>query len=227
MKFSLETLNILKNFATINGNLVVKEGSVIRTISEAKNILAQATIAEKFPQSFGLYDLSEFLSVFSLIENPVLEFVSDSVLIKDADSNTTVTYRFANSDILTSPQSKSITMPNPEVELEFSSDTINRLRKAAGVLGHQILAIHGDKGKITLSICNPKDQSSNIYSMALDKASECKNTFTFQFLISNLKLISGDYRVKLSSKLISEWKLKSSELTYWLALEKTSKFDAE
>lgn len=225
MKFTQDTLNVLKNFATINGNLVVKAGSVIRTISEAKNILAQATISEKFPQSFGLYDLTEFLSVFSLIDDPNLEFTSDSVLIKNDSSSTTIKYRFANSDILTSPQSKSITMPNPEVELELSSDTISKLRKAAGVLGHQILSIQGVNGQITLSICDPKDMSSNIYSMALDKVSDCKNTFMFQFLISNLKLISGDYQIKLSSKLISEWKLKSSELTYWLALEKSSKFD--
>jgi hypothetical protein len=229
MKLSQSTLTILKNFATINSNFVVTEGSVIRTISEAKNILAQATIPEAFTQNFGIYDLNEFLSVFSLIEDPDLVFTPDSVLIKDAQTKgsdtTTIKYRFANSDILTYPKSKSITMPNPDLELELSADTLNKLRKAAAVLGHQTLLIQGDKGKITLSICDSKDPSANIYSIALDKVSACQNTFAFQFLISNLKLISGDYQVKLSSKLISEWKLKSSELIYWLALEKSSTFD--
>ena len=63
MNLSNDTLNVLKNFATINPNLVFKPGQKLKTISESKTILASAEIVEDFPTEFGVYDLNEFLSV--------------------------------------------------------------------------------------------------------------------------------------------------------------------
>ena len=61
MKLSEQTIEILSNFSGINPNMVFKEGNTLSTISEAKNILASATIEERIPREFGLYDLGEFL----------------------------------------------------------------------------------------------------------------------------------------------------------------------
>ena len=41
MKLSTNTIQVLKNFASINQNLVIKEGSEIKTISAIKNIVAK------------------------------------------------------------------------------------------------------------------------------------------------------------------------------------------
>ena len=54
MKLSDKTLTILKNFAGINNSILVKEGTNLRTISVAKNILAEAEIKEEFPREFGI-----------------------------------------------------------------------------------------------------------------------------------------------------------------------------
>ena len=48
MKLSEHTISVLKNYANINQNLVVKEGSELLTMSSMKNIVAKATVAEKF-----------------------------------------------------------------------------------------------------------------------------------------------------------------------------------
>ena len=72
MKLSENTINLLKNFAGINPNMVFKAGSSIATIAEAKNIMASATVTETFPQEFGIYDLNEFLSTLTLVDNPEL-----------------------------------------------------------------------------------------------------------------------------------------------------------
>ena len=84
MQLSNETINVLKNFATVNPNVVFKPGQQLKTISEAKTILASAQIVEDFPQEFGIYDLNEFLSVYNLIEDPTLTFEDKSVLISGA-----------------------------------------------------------------------------------------------------------------------------------------------
>ena len=74
MKLSEDTIAILKNFATINSNLVFKPGQKLKTIAESKTIMAQADIIEDFPQEVGLYDLNEFLSVLSMIPEPDIQF---------------------------------------------------------------------------------------------------------------------------------------------------------
>jgi len=74
MQLSENTVNILKNFAGINANLVFKPGQALSTISEAKTIMAKAQIDETFSNEFGVYDLNEFLSVMNLVDAPVLTF---------------------------------------------------------------------------------------------------------------------------------------------------------
>ena len=86
MNLSNETVSVLKNFSTINQNLVIKSGNSISTISAQKNIIAKATVKETFPQDFAIYDLNEFLAVLSLFEKPDLEFHNDFVVITENGS---------------------------------------------------------------------------------------------------------------------------------------------
>ena len=72
MKLSSHTTSVLKNFATINQNLVIKEGNTITTMSAMKNIIAKAEVEETFPQEIAIYDLNEFLASMSLFKEPVL-----------------------------------------------------------------------------------------------------------------------------------------------------------
>ena len=65
MKLSNHTTSVLKNFATINQNLVIKEGNTITTMSAMKNIVAKADVEETFPQEVAIYDLNEFLASMS------------------------------------------------------------------------------------------------------------------------------------------------------------------
>ena len=74
MKLSEHTVEVLKNFATINQNLVIKEGSTLTTMSAMKNIVAKADVEESFDKEVAIYDLNEFLASISLFTSPVLEF---------------------------------------------------------------------------------------------------------------------------------------------------------
>ena len=82
MKLSNDTLNVLKNFASINQSIMFKKGKTIKTVSGGKNVLAEATITEEIPADFGVYNLNEFLSVLSLHkEDATLDFDNENVLI--------------------------------------------------------------------------------------------------------------------------------------------------
>ena len=62
MKLTEKTLNLLKNFASINQSILFKKGSTLRTMSVMKNILAEADIGEEIPQDFAIYDLVQFFN---------------------------------------------------------------------------------------------------------------------------------------------------------------------
>jgi hypothetical protein len=220
-KLTTQTLDILKNFASINSNLLVKANEPIATISEAKNIMAVAAV-DTFDSTFGIYDLNEFISMFGLMEDPELHFSDNSVRFQSG--RTTASYRFADPSILTTPGSK-IKMPEADLVVTVEEEILGQIRKAAGALGHTIASITGADGVVTLSVGDPKNSAANTFSIIIDESNDQKANFDLHFLIGNLKVIPGDYTVQISSKLISHWQNTSQPVQYFIALEKTSNFN--
>lgn len=221
MKLSEQTIDVLKNFAAINPNMVFKPGKSISTIAEAKNIVAIATITEEIPSAFGIYDLTEFLSTLSLVDEPELEFTKDSVVIKE--NKTSIQYFYSAPELLTAP-TKQVTMPKADVTLVLSADIINKIKKAASVLGHATLEINGKNGVVTVNVADLKNATANKYAVVVDESNACKNDFSFVMVIGNLKMLPGDYKVSISSKLISHFQNTSAAVEYFIALEKSSTY---
>jgi len=222
MNISSETLNVLRNFSTINSNLVINEGSDIATISESKTIMAEASVSEYFPQTIGIYDLPEFLSVVGLMDDPELIFEENSMFIQSG--NQKIRYFFSELEILTRP-SKSITMPGVDVSFNITEDQLNQIRKAGSVLRHSELMISNESGDLVASVVNSKDPTSNTYALQLEADEDFDSKFKFFISIPNLKLVNGDYTVNISSKLISQWINTSTDIKYFVALEKNSTYE--
>ena len=126
------TLMVLKNFAGINNSILVKKGSKLRTMSVAKNILAEADINEDFPREFGIYDLNQFLNGLSLHQDPNLDFSEDTYLtIREGQRR--VKYFFADPQVIVSPPEKEINLPTQDVCFQIESITLDKLLKAAAV----------------------------------------------------------------------------------------------
>ena len=223
MELSDRTLNVLKNFSGINQNLIIRSGSTIRTISEARNVLGTAIVDEQFPQDFGIYDLNEFIGVLGLVDTPRLKFRDEYVTVGDSVGRSKVKYFFSAEDTLTTSQ-KDISMPDPDVSFVLTNDTLNKLKRAASTLGHNEVSITGKDGVLSLSVVDSQNSTSNTFSIDVD--GEFKPDVNFNFIISigNLKILPGDYEVQISSKLITQFKNKEVNVTYWIALEKSSTF---
>jgi len=224
MKLSSESLAVLKNFASINSNIVFRGGSTIKTMSEAKNILASANISEELPdKEIGVYDLNEFLGVVSMFNEPELDFQDSFVQVRE--DNRSVKYFFSDPSILTSP-SKDIQMPDPEVQFELGESELNTIRKASSTLSVSDLVVEYDgSGDLKATVTDLADSTSNSFSLTLKPISLPEGTpFRFVFSVSNFKILSGNYRVDVSSKLISHLTAESSNVEYWIALEKSSTF---
>lgn len=222
MELTEKTLTVLKNYATINPNVVLNSGNVIKTISEAKNVLSTAEVDVDFPKEVGIYDLSEFLSVLSLVDSPRLTFEENNFLVCDGSGRTRIKYFYSDIDMLTVP-TKDINMPDCEVSFLLDRDTLSRVKRASSVLGHTEMSLSVVEDVLRLSVIDQNDKTSNVYS--IDVEGEYKDpNFNFVFNISNLKVVEGDYRVDISSKLISHFVNVTNGIQYWVALEKTSTY---
>jgi hypothetical protein len=220
MKLSDNTLALLKNFAGINNSILVKQGNRLRTISVAKNILAEADITEEFPRDFAIYDLNQFLNGLSLHQDPDLDFAEDShITIREGKRR--VKYFFADPNVIISPPEKEIQLPSKDVCFQLESVTLEKLLKAAAVYQLPDLSAVGDAGVIRLVVRDKKNDTSNEYSIVVG---ETDKEFTFNFKVENIKIIPGAYDVVVSQKLLSQFTNPKYNLSYWIALEPDSTF---
>ena len=220
MKLSNETVSVLKNFSTINQNLVIKSGSTITTMSAMKNIVAKADVKEEFPQDFAIYDLNEFLSVITFFENPELEFKDNFVIVTEEGISERARYFFSDPSVVTTP-TKPITMPECEVKLNLSSDILDRITRGASIIGAPDLALESG----TLKATDKKNETANDFQMDIEVESD-SNDYKFWFKVENLKLIPDSYDVQISSKSISHFKNSKGDVEYFIALEPESTYNA-
>jgi hypothetical protein len=219
MKLSSNTTNILKNFSQINQSILIKQGNTLKTISVMKNILAEAEIEEDFEADFAIYDLNQFLSGLSLYDSPDLEFGDSFLTIRDGRRR--AKYFFADPSVIVSPPEKEISLPSKDVCFTVATQQLDKLLKAAAIYQVPDLSAIGRDGKIELVVRDKKNDTSHEFS---EEVGETDQDFSFNFKVENIKIIPGTYDVVISSKLLSEFTNKNTDLKYYIALEPDSTF---
>ena len=220
MKLSESTVNLLKNFSSINQSILFKEGTKLRTISVMKNILVEANVAEEFPRDFGIYDLNQFLNGLSLHANAELNFDNQEyVLIKEGRMRSK--YFFADPSVIVAPPEKEISLPSEDVQFELTSQQLEKLKKASSVYQLPDVSVIGEAGVIKLVARDKKNDTSNDFSIIVG---ETEDEFVFNFKEENLKIVPGNYDVTVSSKLLSKFVNQNIDVVYYIALEPDSTF---
>ncbi|NBR25423.1 MAG: hypothetical protein EBU08_16940 [Micrococcales bacterium] len=229
MKISQDTLTVLKNFSTINSNLIVLSGSTIKTISPTKNIMVEAEVTEDFPIEFCIWDLSKFLATVSMFKDPHFQFEDNYVIISSEGSRAKVRYYYSNSEMLDGQileiirGGKSFTMPESVVDFTLDAKDFTELQKAAAVLAAPDLALRNNNDRLTMNVFDRKDSTGHTYSIDVGEY-DGVDSFEFMFKAENLKMVPGTYTVKVSDKKVSEFRNKNGTMTYWISLETDSKF---
>jgi ribosomal protein L28 len=218
MKLSKETTALIKNFAGINSNLLLKSGNKLATISSQKNVMADATVTETFPD-FGIYDLNEFLGAMSLFDDPELDFQDKYVSISQGSMK--IKFFAADASVLVSPQ-KAITFPEAEINFTMTSAMLNMINKTASVLRASDVSIVGDGSNVIAVVGDKKNATGNSFSESVGSTDK---KFKVNLKVENLKMLPGDYEVSISSKKISRFKSPSSDLVYYVAVEADSTFE--
>lgn len=218
MKFSDNTLSVLKNFSTINPSVMFKTGNTIRTISPQKTVMASAIIGENITSNAGVYDLSRFLATLSLFDEPEVEFLDTKFSIKSGKSS--VNYTYAAESMIVTPPESDINIPNPEVTVDVSWDDIQKVIRAAGVLQLGEIAFKGNGENVRLAAIDSKNPTADGFDVVL--SADTDKNFEMIIKVENLKLMPADYKVALSSKGLAHF--KADKVQYFIAIEKHSKF---
>lgn len=219
MKLSNQTLNVLKNYASINQGIVFKKGNTISTMSAQKNILSEATIPDEIPQSFGIYDLNNFLSVVSLNKDPEIEFDEKNAIIKSLNGRSKIKYRFTEASMIVTPPEKKITLPSVDATFTLTEEDFAWIQKTSAVLGSPHIAAVSDGTEVNLVAFDATNDSAHTTSIKIE--AQTTGSYKMIFKTENLKMIPGSYIVEISSKGIASFKNTKEDIQYWIATEAT------
>jgi hypothetical protein len=214
--FSKNTLAILKNFSSLNSNLLVKPGNIIKTITPSKTGMAVATVEETFDVEFGIWDLNKFLGVVSLFHNPTFNFGEKSVKIKNG-GDSVVNYYYSETRLLTYP-TKDVNMPEINISIDLTEKNFNELQRAASVMQLPDLSFKSDDDEIVAMVSDLSDPTSNSYKVVVG-GGDALPDFLFNFKMENIKILPGDYKVNFAKNVVGEFIHQSIPVKYWYAME--------
>ena len=212
---SKPTIEVLKNFCSINKSIVIKPGNKISTLSINKNILAIADVEEQFDTQISIYDLGVFLGGLSLFDQPKIDTTQTNyVTVSDQRGKSKTRFFYADPDIITQPPEKAITIPSEDVKFRLEATTLQQLQRAASVYQLPDLCLFSDGGVMNLCVTDKKNDTSNSYSVEVGTS---EDEFCYCFKVENLKLLAGDYNVTVSKHNVALF--QGNGIKYFIALE--------
>jgi hypothetical protein len=217
MKISSDTIKVLQNFASINQNIRFREGNVISTIGPQKNIFAKATVTESFPKDFCIYDLNSLLSLVTLMDDQDIDFGDAS--LKISKDNGEFEFFYADESVIIAPEAGKSIPVDDYFSFKMSSNDVQMLNKAAAIVGAKFISVVAKKGKVTLSVGDPKTASSNSYKRVIG---DFDGEFNCRLAVENFKVVQDAYTVTVSKKKFFHFKHDTKALEYWLAMEPDS-----
>ncbi len=241
---SKETLDVFKALYEVDQSLRIdhemtetKDDDTQVTILRSKTFnnttMARIEIAEVFPRDVNIYDLREFISVVSIVNEPVFDLSNDKfIMIKSADGKQKLRYLEANPDLINSYSDKDPKLSQDDVQFVITEAQFKSVLTAAQTLKFEYVGFVSDGEKLVLTAFNKNhgdDQETNTYSIMINEG-ECSQTFKmiYKLQLQNISILSGEGDLFFTidgSRKISKI-LTSTGKTYWISFDASSEFDA-
>ena len=225
MKISEETLSILGNLSSVHNSIIVEKGSVLSVVSEDKTLLVRAVVDETFPKTFAIYDHGEFLNATSLLgDSPVLTFEDDMILVESSDSSRTIRYECSDISLLKSSDKSPLppgtieVSDDPALSFDLSNDAVKNIKKSAGVLNlPHVVPLIAD-GNVVLSVCDKSKKTKNAFDIDVSNVTiNGGENIVCTMNVDSLKVLPGDYTVKIFKNGICCVQHKDLDLEYFIA----------
>lgn len=216
MKLSKNTVNILRNLASINTNLLITPGNKLMTVAANKTAFAAVEVEESFDTTFGIYDLNELLGVLSIFTDPELTFTEKSLTISEGKNR--IRYMPADAEVLIFPKKEPKFSDTPDAQFDLTGQHLNQIIKAASVLKVPVVTFKGDSEKIVALVHDKTNPNSNQF--VIDVEADTSETFDMHVKVDSLKMLPENYKVLISfSKIL---KFVGDKKTYLVTCETDS-----
>lgn len=221
MKLSMRTLSILRNFASIEQSMLFRTGNVVSTKTE--KIFARANIEETIPEEFAISELSRFISVISMFNEPDIDITSQRITISEGSES--VSYPCADTRFVNHPPADGVKGVNIDVEFDISATQLAKLSKTLSVIGAGNVIIQGDGTDITIEATTIQRGSNDTNGMSYKTTlGRTDRVFKMTFLSETFRMLQGDYRIGVSKRKVVRF--KADDLEYWVVAEaKNSTFE--
>jgi hypothetical protein len=218
MKLSTNTVEVLKNFASINPNILIRAGDSVSTISAGKNIFAKAKIEETFDREFAIYDLNSFLATLSLANDTDIKF--DNEFLHVEIGRGTMKYNYSDPSVIQAAPDKEIEVDN-YFQFTLTQDALKTIFSVASVSQATMFSVIGNGTEVTIVVGDPKTPLSNEYREIISASNK---VFKAHLPIDSLKIMNDTYTVTVSEKKFIYLEGTNCSSRYWLALDKDSEF---
>lgn len=197
------TVEILKNFANINNQVVLKAGNAQRACNETRNFIADVELSDPLPQECALYELTRLLGVIDTCKSdtlPTIDFGKSALVVEHAHGSVTIPY--AHADVVATPPATQFHMKKLVASFDLPLTLWSRIKRTAAVLQTTSLHIIVNKqGELVLRLINEKDKggdasgsaSFNMPKTVVKESDE--NVWAVKF--DALELLPGDYTVEV------------------------------
>jgi hypothetical protein len=196
MKLSKVTIDILKNLSDINTGIVINKGDTLKSMNIMKTMFVKAVVPDEFPVDFAIYDLIEFLNVYSILGDPDMDFKNDHVVMTDQKSGDEIEYFYSSPSVIVHPENRSVNAPPGEKMFTLSQSNLSRIEKISSTAKLKDLKVT-DK---SLMIYNRNGVGLRAYLNLQISVSEGKLNDSV-IKIENLKLLPLDYAVTIGQSL--------------------------
>jgi hypothetical protein len=199
MIFDEITLNILKNFSTINPSILVKPGNVITTVNKGPTMFGRATVPLTFEREFAIMELTRFLSCLSIFGKPEVEFTDKHAIIKNEAGTGRINYTLASPNaILARPDAK-FSVKEVDVSFVMPQTLYEQINKAQAVIQSDEIMFYSDNGTLKVKALKANNPSENTFEWDI---CECDH-FPKQYKIDveNFKsIMPGEYNCHLDTR---------------------------
>jgi len=222
-----ETLEIMRNFSTINPSIFIRAGDIMDTLSISNQMMGRAQVPEIFPVDVPIYDFVKFLNQLKLYSQPVLVFDGDKpncVFIKDIDperNDASTKWVFSDPKTIHKPL-KSLGIPKPDIRFDVPKDKLEVLVKAAQIFNFENIRVQRiADDAISITVIDLDDVEGTHYRFTLPaEIDTVMGDFNIVFKIDNLRILPFDYSIAISRKKYSHWFNQGVE--YFITLDKRS-----
>lgn len=219
MKFSKQTIDILKNFSQINPSIMLTKGSFIMTKTINSVVYAEAEISDVIDEDVGIYDLNSFLNMLNVVGDADVTHDLSTGEIVIRGEKMKIVERSCDPTTIIKPK-KRLQLPVADLIFQITSTDFEKLIKASRMMKLTDISVEPINGKLVITAKSKESQST--FSVEVGEY-EGDNVFNFDMKIDNMQFINSDYKVEISAQGAAKFSSESG-FAYVVVLEATSQF---